>query len=238
MSEAARIDPSEPSHQFDLGTLYEGAGEWTPALAAFNKGKELDPSNPLFDVAIGSVLTQSGKGTEAIRVLETANAEHPGLELVHYYLGIAYHDAVIELSTPLPDGMSIITTAEQAQRAVGLMDKAAKLTNINDKELETELRDMRREVQATLKPEWVFRSWIDQYGVGPVLCMALCIGYLWFMLLIAPASGEPAGILGTAAAVGVAYLAFNHLLRQPGWKINQRAVGGPTANPLRQRIGL
>lgn len=140
LNEALRIRPDESAHHFDLGTIYESAGEWGNALTSFRAASQLDPSEPMFWVAQASVHLQNENTTEALSIMEQIVVQHPNNKIFNTYLALALHDASHDRWTLLTNGRWIITREEQIQPSRRDLTRALSL-DFDDAELRESLNE-------------------------------------------------------------------------------------------------
>jgi Flp pilus assembly protein TadD len=78
MERAVERDPTDARNQFNLGALYENAGRWEEAMAAFERAGELGLRSARLHVATAKLHFRMGDPGQARAELEKALALEPG----------------------------------------------------------------------------------------------------------------------------------------------------------------
>lgn len=212
LNEALRINPSNPDHHFDLGTIFESAGQWGDALTAFRESERLDPSEAMYRVAQASVKLQSSKCWDALEIMDKVVAGEPDNVVWNNYLGMALHDCALETWTPLRYGTFVITKEEQIAASQRLIDRALGL-RLDDQDLVQALREKR--AQTAKAAEMEFRMPFRSSG-----------GFAWGAFLYVPlivlAAQVFLGILAFAASGAAVY----YLGYKPVWHWNNADTRG------------
>jgi tetratricopeptide (TPR) repeat protein len=103
LSATAQANPDSAQSQFDLGNAYVKAGQWQPALVAYQKVIELDPTFQGAYANMGVVYYQLGQLDLAAAQYQKALELNPNDGDVAYNLGALYLQQALSGGSPQPD---------------------------------------------------------------------------------------------------------------------------------------
>jgi tetratricopeptide (TPR) repeat protein len=207
-NEAIRLRPDEAEYHFDLGSAYEAAKRWADALRKYEDALRIEPGNPMYKIAVASVYLQNGLPERALPIAEEVVAANPDIEAFQFYLAWALADNIASYATVLHDDTFILTTEEQARRAVKDMERASKLRFTEP--------EMRRYINDRL--EWARKAAAVQWD-RPSTLWPWIVGALVGLIMLF--SGGGATFLGILVLGGIGFL-YKWRHNVPGWQIQQR----------------
>lgn len=175
LGEALRIKPDEAEYHFDLGMVYESIGKWAQALAAYEQAARLDPSTTLYQVAVATIYLQQDQPKRALEIMERVVAREEGNRYFNLCYALALHDTAIDQMTLLKSGLHVITTEEQANKAIELLSRANLLV-FDD-------ADLRHQIETTL--ETADASLVKKVSMPPpgptilIVTVMVIVGYVF-----------------------------------------------------------
>lgn len=89
-----QLEPNEPSNYFALGNIYEEAGRYEDAEAAFIKAREIRPSDPVGHSTLAGFYERQGEYDRMLEALTAAADAQPENPEGYYRLGSTYEDLV------------------------------------------------------------------------------------------------------------------------------------------------
>lgn len=88
------LEPNEPGNYFALASIYEEAGRYEEAEAAFLKAREVRPEDPIVHSTLAGFYNRQGDFTKTIEALKSAADIQPDNPLGYYTVGAFYEEKV------------------------------------------------------------------------------------------------------------------------------------------------
>lgn len=213
-NEALRINPSAPQYHYDLGAVWESAGDWPKALSEYQQASSLAPQEPAYRLAIACVFIQNDLEAQALPILETLWKENEGNQVIAYYYALALDGEVVNGMTLLSDGTRVFTNGDQVDWATGMLAFALSLP-FDDAQVRGVIENRQSYVAKQKDLKW-------SLGFGATVAFVLVILVLGGMM---GSAGGIGGLLTLIIWGGGGFLLFS-IARQPQWKIIDKQTRG------------
>lgn len=225
LQEALRIQPNEPEYHFDLGTVYESEGQWSPAIRCYEAASKLAPQVTMYRLAIASAHLQNDRPAQAVPILEQAHADDPRSEIVQYYLAVGLHDLAVDSTVQMRDGTFHIISEQAAHKVLGLARRALSL-EFTDAELRQSLEEQIDYAEGQLKVKfhvpWLRAATGTASSLGGAVAITVVVGAT---LLAFPFLFARVHIAAVLVAVPWYWLMYKWHWR-PAWKITANRSRG------------
>lgn len=225
LQEALRIQPNEPEYHFDLGTVYESDGQWSPAIRCYQAAAKLAPHVVMYRLAIASAHLQNDRPAQAVPILEQAYADDPRSEVVQYYLAVGLHELAVDAMVQMRDGTFHIISEQAANRVLELARRAQAL-EFNDAELRQSLGEQIDYAEGQLKVKFHVPWLAGAAGMASSLAGAIAITAIVAVILLGlPFLFATVHVAAVLVAVPWYWLMYKWHWR-PAWKITANRSRG------------
>ncbi|WP_019932840.1 lipopolysaccharide assembly protein LapB [Nocardia sp. BMG111209] len=229
VTEALRLDSTDPRFHCVLGDIHCGARDWVRARRAYEQAQALDPGSPLY--AIGIANTYADNLELALPIYEEAVRKHPDNAFFREHLAAALADSITDQWSEFADDSRSITNEAQLDFSREMLARIAELDLRGEEftEVRAHIAEIRRVVDRAAQVKWYGSDHMAAYLITVAVCVVT--------FLVAIGTGE--GGLGVLAFLGIAGTVTGYVLRHrmPEWKWTRRSVSQSVRRSGRQPEG-